>query len=564
MELAGSVLPDAPSWWSQGGAAGWSSQVWLGVGPPWALAGLALGGWSLVEPGRAPQGLPFPGVIAMNTPLVGYDSVEVSAGEGAAWRGFGATLATAYGLETGSVKGGRAMLDLRTGDFGLDENSLTIERGDSAFWFRGETFSGNRGEVAALDLAGRHLWGVAAGTRRGRHEISGSYAQRGAAAALWSGDEQDASGESGDVNYRYHASRYVLNLALARGHDHHDSFGTFEDIRPRSRRVAQEVVAAAEILQASERRDLGMRLEWRRARVSRVTEGAGFDSFNRHASALWAAARYERGLGDGRLRLEMGAGRHGGVDRFELAPGLSYHMRTSRFAGRVGFERLLYPVWTDVAIGQEPFLQRTWAGVLEVSAGRPGRELGASFLFGRTQDRALVARLPLEEEWLRLGALADPEEYDFALIMARAKWDGGRFGMGTDGFVLSRSAGVVQPWVDPNAGLRAWALGRLSAFQGDLRATLRAELEGVGERETQGGPFGFCDLEFVEPSRVLPAYLTSGATGIVEIKGAVVTARVRNLENRPREETWIDCTTGTEALGPGREWRFALTLRLFN
>ena len=140
----------------------------------------------------------------------------------------------------------------------------------------------------------------------------------------------------------------------------------------------------------------------------------------------------------------------------------------------------------------------------------------------------------------------------------------GRTSLGADGFALARDLSVVEPRVDPGYGIRSWLAWRHSAFQGDLRFTLRADLEAVGGRESQGGILGLCGDPESLPPRALPGYLTAGATGIFTLADAVVTVRVRNLEDRPREQTWIDCSTFSEALGPGREWRFAVTVRLSN
>src|SRR5438093_238260 len=222
---AGSALPDLPAWWSDDGGAGWSSEAWLGLGTPWVLAGHALGGWSLREPGRAPAAMPSPGLLGDQTPLAWYDSVAVGGGSGAAWRGFGAGLVAAQGLGEIPADGrARAVVDLRSGDFGYDENSLAIERGGSTRWLRGESFRGNGGAVGGLGAVGRHRWGVTGGLGRRGHRLEGTYAERGEAGSLSSGEGQDAKGESGSLEYRYRRRALDLGVRLGRGRDLHKGF----------------------------------------------------------------------------------------------------------------------------------------------------------------------------------------------------------------------------------------------------------------------------------------------------------------------------------------------------
>jgi hypothetical protein len=113
------------------------------TGVPWGYAGHVRGAWRLVEPTRAPAGLPFPGVHAAATPLVFYDSVAVSSGK----LGAGA-LAVAEGWPGRyDRRRARSAIALRGGAFGLDESALTFERGDSLQWVRAETSDSRRGSV---------------------------------------------------------------------------------------------------------------------------------------------------------------------------------------------------------------------------------------------------------------------------------------------------------------------------------------------------------------------------------------------------------------------------------
>src|SRR5438034_296209 len=78
LESAG--LADLASFWSSAGRPGWSPDAWLPTFAPWTLAGHVVGSWSVIENGRAPFPLGFPGVHGAPSPLVWYDSVAVSAG----------------------------------------------------------------------------------------------------------------------------------------------------------------------------------------------------------------------------------------------------------------------------------------------------------------------------------------------------------------------------------------------------------------------------------------------------------------------------------------------------
>jgi hypothetical protein len=95
-------------------------------------------------------------------------------------------------------------------------------------------------------------------------------------------------------------------------------------------------------------------------------------------------------------------------------------------------------------------------------------------------------------------------------------------------------------------------------FTGDLGVEAYAGVDYVGSR----------DSEF-RPQR-LPGYATSSAGVLFRLVDATITIRARNLENHFPEEPWLDASTNldpalaSQALGPGREFRFALTLNLRN
>src|SRR5262249_13397880 len=79
-------------------------------------------------------------------PLAWFASPQVSAGEGAAWRGYGAPLAVASpGPVAEDPHRTRAVFQFLDGDFGLDETGLSVERGDSLGLVRMGAFSAERG-----------------------------------------------------------------------------------------------------------------------------------------------------------------------------------------------------------------------------------------------------------------------------------------------------------------------------------------------------------------------------------------------------------------------------------
>jgi len=76
-----------------------------------------------------------------------------------------------------------------------------------------------------------------------------------------------------------------------------------------------------------------------------------------------------------------------------------------------------------------------------------------------------------------------------------------------------------------------------------------------------GALVGPRESESVSPRR-LDGYVTSGASAIVTLGDAMVVLRMNNLENQRHEEAWIDLATGREALGPAREMRLSVMVRL--
>lgn len=480
-----------------------------------------------------------------------YDSVAVRLLDGAAWSGFGSALARAEGLTTPQIAArGRTVVDLRGGSHGFDENALSIARGDARGWFSGEVMEGRLGERAGFAQTGRHLWGVGMGFNRGIHGFDAGYRQRGAAAALVSTEEESAGGEAGYARYTVNGPRGRLALKFSRALDHRESSSEFFDW---SRRDAQGTRLELEGATGVGSGGLAARFAWEHARVTRA--GIPSEQFLIGADVVWAGLRYERRVGEGTLEVGFGGGRHEGVDKVTFAPSVAYLLGDHAVGARMAFERVLAPVWTDLAGGEDPFLQSTWAGAFEVHARGPAALARGGLLLGSTTQRARVMRLPLDELWMREGIEHDGTRRRFALTTFDGRVTRWGLEAGVEGYAVARDRAEDEAQTDPTHGLRTSGAWRFRTFSGDLGVTLRVSLDRVGARESE--EFGF-------PGRRLPGYWTSGASVAVTLADAVLVLRVRNLEDRPREEVWIDVDTGSEALGPGREITLAATLRLSN
>jgi hypothetical protein len=157
--------------------------------------------------------------------------------------------------------------------------------------------------------------------------------------------------------------------------------------------------------------------------------------------------------------------------------------------------------------------------------------------------------------WLIMvvGVARDPARYDFGLLLAGGGWRRGHAAVEAEGFALARDHGPLQPSVDPSRGARGSAEWSFRAFQDDLGVTLRAEVEGMGPRESE-----------TTPPRRLRATAGLGAAAVLTLGDAVVTVRGLNLGGRVREETWVDSATGNLARGAGREFRLSVLWPLFN
>jgi hypothetical protein len=188
-ELLGSGSVSLPDWWGAGGRAGWLADGDLGTAPPWTLAGLVIGAWSIEAPARPLRALPWPGVMGAQEPLSWSDSVGIAAGRDAAWRGFDASLATASGgqplvREPGDEVRARSDVTLTRGDHQMNDNGIGFSRGDTLRGLRIEAASGRRGPAGGIVAGGRDLYALAMATTRGAQRIEGSFSHRRSSAQL--------------------------------------------------------------------------------------------------------------------------------------------------------------------------------------------------------------------------------------------------------------------------------------------------------------------------------------------------------------------------------------------
>jgi len=555
--LVGAGFADLESWRSEPGQPGWTSEAWLGVPYLPVLAGHVTGSWSESVAGTTPEMMPWPGVPARHS-LAWADSVGASFGPGSAWAGFDGALASVSALRYAPENArARAVFRYATGDLGADQNALAFERGDSLGWGRIEAATARRGAAGSLGLTGEHLWSVSGSTTRGHHRVDGAFTQRGFGGELFERAYREASsGQSATLGWRYTRGTQFVSARVERAFDQHQSYDDgSESYLLYSRRDARETRATAEWGSVRGIHTLGARFQADDIEVRRLTPtDVPFylnQTFDRRERSWWGSLAWTTPAADGLLRVDLGAGHSGALDRTLAAPGISLAFGDARLGGRLIAMRVVQPVWADLFAGQSSFLQNTWAGGFELSSQGALHAQG-SVLVGVTRDRAIWLRHPIEDLVLRYGAVPNPDRDAFTLATSGLDWRGRHFGLGASGFVLRSERSTIQAQVDPEFGARAGLETRFTLFQGDLGVTLRAETAAVGSRENEA--------TLVR----LPGYLTTGALASVTLGDAVIVFRVRNLENTPHEETWLDPRDLSVAKGPGRELAISLTWRMFN
>jgi hypothetical protein len=495
-----------------------------------------------------PAGVTWPDVEAARPPLEWSDTLVVDQVPGSAWRGWSPGFVRAEGTrEWPSPAGARAVIALRSGSFSRREHSVSFARGDSTRGLALLSEDRKRNPASPFGGAGDRMYGGVGRWRTRGQSFHFSYLNRAAAAALADGQEERLEGESGDFGWAGSVRGWPVVVGIGRGRTAQESFGPL----PLSRREAQAWWGEAE-LAPSDTAAWRVRGSWRRPEVLRF----GADAFlPRLASEWWLAARRRLEVVGGPLVATLGLGDHTGTRRFKAAPALEWSPGNRDWRGSLWLGRALAPVWTDLAPGQSRFVQDSWQGGTGVRWREPDGGSGArvALTVGRTRQRALLARRPLEEEWLRHGARADPEPYDFGLLSAGAAWRGRWAAVGAEGRALARERSPAQPLVDPQHVGLLWVEGRARLFAGDLGLQLRAELEGVGPRESE------------EPALLrLPGYRQINLAASLTLGEAMLVVRGLDLEDRRPEQVWLDGATGTSARAPGRDFQAAFLWRLLD
>ncbi len=549
-EVVASGLPDAPAWWAEAGRPGYAPDYDSGLGSPWLLAGLVRGAWAIDDPELPVLG-GFPGVMGVQTPLAWMDSLRVESGSESGWDGFEGALAKVWvrrgrPLRARARTGAGGDLVLGSGSDALDGNGLSVTRGDTASWWRTGALSWTRGGLGDLGPAGRHHYSLGGQWTRGRQRVSGTIAQAGSAAELVSGESQSVTGAGGSLRYQLALQRSALALELARGYDHHESFGG--TLAP-SRRDAHQRGASAEWIGADDA--WGLRLDAREQWVTRVTSGFGATPWT--ARSWWLAGRIQGQREPAMVDASLGAGHHEGIDGTPVAPSLRMRFGDETWTAALHAGRVITPVWSDLAPGYAAFLQSTWNGGLDLGwRGEEGRQIGVGGLVGQTRGRALADRLPFEELWLRNGFRDDPNALRFGLATLDADWTIGAWSAHGEVYDLARSHDGFEPRLDPERGGRASLETSFRAFAGDLGVRVRAEVAGVGGHESPSA------LEWV------PGYWTYGATAALTLADATITVRLRNLEDTVRPLPWIVPSTFADGVGRGLEFRLGMAWRLYN
>lgn len=556
------------AWWARPGSPGWTPDAAFTYGHPSVFAGLVAGAFSLRDP-LALSEQPWPGVAEAQAPLAWYDSAAVVVGEHAAWRGFRGALADgelALAMPTGRKP--RSVWTAVNGSNSIERNGIYVARGDAGSWLRAGAVAGQRGGLGALDLAGDHLWVAESGIRRGGHTLAASFAQRGMGERQRVGFSEGARGESGRARWSWTDGARSFGAELARGHDARRSSGVLVADVPGSRREAQENALA---LEAAVRRDSvtwGVRGELRRDRAARRASSTGF-ARDWADDSWWLAAKHARPFGPGRLELELGGGHATSpgraAERWQLAPGAAWRLARGAWRARAFAERVVTPVWSDLAPGTPAFVQDTWLGGLEAGAAS-GRRRAALLLTGGTSgNRGVLLRYPVRDVALRLDYLGtgwnrDLTRYAFALGQAEAGATWRALGAEASGWVLARDGDRVQGRVDPSVGATVALSTAFRLFTGDLGVRLRAETAWIGPRVTDAS-----DASLVEDV-TLNGYATSSAVAEMTLGDATLVVRADGLENERHPLGWIDPAGDGFALarGSGRTFRFEMIWPLFN
>jgi hypothetical protein len=577
--------------WTAAGRPGWVSDFHMGTGLPWNYLGLVAGGVTFRDGVLPNAARPWPGIDEIVAPRTWYDSTAVVVGEGGGWRGFSASLVDLQAIATPPIgRRPRAALSIVNGSSAVDRNGLMISRGGDRSWVRVGALDEERSGSGILGQRGQHVWFGELGRRYGPHAFSISYAQRGVAGGTrfvdqgldnptppYSGFTEDAHGESGALNWRWETPARSVRVELSRSHDHRESselqrFDPFLDAvvyHLFAEREAEDDGALAEVTFRKGERSRGLRLELRQSEVRRsvdVLNGFVEPAHDVTQQTAWLAAREQRPLAKGTLELQLGGGH---VDtpgdeseRWQLAPSATWRIGPAERRLRLYAERVVTPVWSDLAPGVLPFVQDSWVAGADVNLGVPTRQwIEVGGLAAEIGNRAWLQLTPVRDIALRYGWSADLERVQDAMLTVATGVRRGAWALEASGFSRVRPQGSQPAKVDPALGARVRAETGFRAFTGDLGVLLRVEAAYVGERENESLP------EYFAPPRPLAGYATWSAGVAMQLGDATLALRATNLEDIARPEAWTDPSSpfpGVPADGSGRQYRFEVSWPFFN
>ena len=577
--------------WTAAGRPGFVADYYMGTGLPWNYLGLEAGAVALRD-GLLPNAArPWPGIDEIVAPGTWYDSTAVVVGEGGGWRGFSASLVDLQAIASPPVgRRPRAALSLVNGSSSVNRNGLMISRGGETSWARAGALDDKRSGSGFLGERGQHVWFGELGRRFGPHAFSISFAQRGVAGGTrfvdmsgvdqtppYAGLTEDAHGESGAFNWRWETPARSVRVELSRAHDHRESFEL-----PRydpavnawfAEREGQDDGVVAEVTSEHDQRSRGLRLEVHRSQMRRSEDGlyAVIDGLIRPAyqvtqQTAWLAARDQRPFVSGTLELQLGGGHVDSPantsEHWQLAPSASWRTGPASRRLRIYAERVVTPVWGDLAPGVNRFVQDTWLAGADLTLGtHPRQWLEVGGLGAEIGNRARLVSTPVRDIALRYGWTPDLVRVQDAMLTVAAGVRRGGLGLEASGYSRVRPVGSQPAQVDPAAGGRVRAETGFRAFSGDLGVLIRAEAAYVGARENESLPGYFA------PPRPLAGYGTYSAAVAMQLGDATLAFRVTNLEDVAHPQSWTDPSSppfGTPADGTGRQYRFDVSWPFFN
>jgi hypothetical protein len=571
--------------WTAPGRPGWVADYDMGTGLPWNYLGLVAGGVALRDGVLPNAGRPWPGIDEIVAPRTWYDSTSVVVGEGGGWRGFSAALVDLQAV-AGPPVGRRphASLTIVNGSSAVDRNGLMISRGGDRSWGRAGALDEERSGSGFLGQRGQHVWFGELGRRYGAHTISGAFSQRGMAggtrtdtryivpgiAPPFAGFQEAAQGEAGYLNWTWTGKDRSLTVRWNRSHERRESyeqeFFTFQ-----GEREAQDNAVTIEARAATGARSHGLRVELHRSQVRRMLDPYSYPltaqpAFDVTQRTAWLAARDQRPFASGSLELQLGGGYVDTPDRsqerWQLAPSATWRLGPATRQLRLYAERVVTPVWSDLAPDVRPFVQDTWLGGAVVTLGAPERQwLEVGGLAAEIGNRAWLVVSPVRDIALRYGWSADLERVRDAMGTVAGGVRRGGWALEASGYSRVRPQGSQPAKVDPAIGGRVRAETGFRAFTGDLGVLLRMEAAYVGPRENESLP------EYFTPPRPLPGYATYSAAAALHLGDATIALRATNLEDVPHAQSWTDPSSpfpGVPADGSGRQYRFEVSWPFFN